>query len=145
MRVPTGRPADEWPTEGTIVFKDVWMRYRPELDPVLKGVTFSVAAGDKIGIVGRTGSGKSSLIVALFRIVEPYKVRLVALCSSHSVTAQVPTEPNRAKGIIRPVLCTGAYLHHLRPQLTASLQTFCHLQCTHRKHTAAHRLVYTLL
>lgn len=68
------RPADEWPTEGAIVFKDVWMRYRPELDPVLKGVTFSVSAGDKIGIVGRTGSGKSSLIVALFRIVEPYKV-----------------------------------------------------------------------
>jgi len=50
------------------------MRYRPELDPVLKGVSFSVSAGDKIGIVGRTGSGKSSLIVALFRIVEPYKV-----------------------------------------------------------------------
>ena len=50
------------------------MRYRPELDPVLKGVSFRVAAGEKIGIVGRSGSGKSSLIVALFRIVEPYMV-----------------------------------------------------------------------
>ena len=69
------RPADDWPTEGAIEFKEVWMRYRPELDPVLKGVSFRVAAGEKIGIVGRTGSGKSSLIVALFRIVEPYMVR----------------------------------------------------------------------
>ena len=51
------------------------MRYRPELDAVLRGVTFRVDAGQKIGIVGRTGSGKSSLIVALFRIVEPFKVR----------------------------------------------------------------------
>jgi ABC-type multidrug transport system fused ATPase/permease subunit len=51
------------------------MRYRPELDAVLRGVTFHVDAGQKIGIVGRTGSGKSSLIVALFRIVEPFRVR----------------------------------------------------------------------
>ena len=51
------------------------MRYRPELDAVLRGVRFHVQAGQKIGIVGRTGSGKSSLIVALFRIVEPFRVR----------------------------------------------------------------------
>ncbi len=70
-----GRPVDGWPTEGAITFSDVWMRYRPELDAVLRGVTFRVEAGQKIGIVGRTGSGKSSLIVALFRIVEPFRVR----------------------------------------------------------------------
>lgn len=50
------------------------MRYRPELPAVLKGVTFDIAAGEKIGICGRTGSGKSSLIISLFRIVEPYQV-----------------------------------------------------------------------
>lgn len=55
-------------------YRDVWMRYRPELPAVLKGVSFDIAAGEKIGICGRTGSGKSSLIVALFRIVEPFKV-----------------------------------------------------------------------
>ena len=95
MHVPIGRPADEWLAEGAIVFKDVWMRYRPELDPVLKGFSFSVAAGDKIGIVERTGSGKSFLNVALFGIVEPYKVRRVALSFSQSVTAQVQTGPHR--------------------------------------------------
>ena len=58
------------------------MRYRPELDPVLKGVSFRVASGEKIGIVGRTGSGKSSLIVVLFRIVEPYQVYPSGICDS---------------------------------------------------------------
>jgi len=71
------RPEDNWPMEGRLSYRGVWMRYRPELPPVLKGVTFNIAAGDKIGICGRTGSGKSSLIVSLFRIVEPYKVRTV--------------------------------------------------------------------
>jgi ATP-binding cassette subfamily C (CFTR/MRP) protein 1 len=52
-----------------VLIKDVRMRYRdgPE---VLKGVTVSIAAGQKVGVVGRTGSGKSSLMIALFRIVE---------------------------------------------------------------------------
>lgn len=74
---PDARPSEDWPFEGRIEYEDVWMRYRPELDPVLKGVTFTVSAGDKIGIVGRTGSGKSSLIVALFRLTEPYAGRIV--------------------------------------------------------------------
>lgn len=59
-----------WPTKGSIDFRDVWMRYRPGLPYVLRGVTFSVRGGEHIGIVGRTGSGKSSLIQALFNIVQ---------------------------------------------------------------------------
>jgi len=46
------------------------MRYRPQLEPVLRGVSVSIRAGEKIGIVGRTGAGKSSLLAALFRTVE---------------------------------------------------------------------------
>jgi ATP-binding cassette subfamily C (CFTR/MRP) protein 1 len=46
------------------------MRYRPHLPPVLRGVSFRVAHGEKVGVVGRTGAGKSSVLLALFRVVE---------------------------------------------------------------------------
>ncbi|KAL4073126.1 P-loop containing nucleoside triphosphate hydrolase protein [Scleroderma yunnanense] len=62
-------PAD-WPSEGRIVLNDVVMKYRPELPPVLKGLSMTVVPGEKIGIVGRTGAGKSSIMTALYRIVE---------------------------------------------------------------------------
>ena len=60
---------DSWPTEGAIVGTNVQMRYR-DGPLVLKGVDFSIRGGEKLGIAGRTGSGKSSLMIALFRIQE---------------------------------------------------------------------------
>lgn len=68
--VPSITPPLNWPSDGEIIFQNVELRYREELSPALKGVTFRVAPGEKLGIVGRTGSGKSSLGVALFRLVE---------------------------------------------------------------------------
>jgi len=62
--------AKPWPSQGRITLNNVFMKYRPELDYVLKGLTFSVSGGNKIGIVGRTGAGKSSIIQALFRMTE---------------------------------------------------------------------------
>ncbi|KAI6165735.1 ABC transporter [Pisolithus thermaeus] len=61
---------ENWPSEGRIVMNDVVMRYRPELPPVLKGLNMTIVPHEKIGVVGRTGAGKSSVMTALFRIVE---------------------------------------------------------------------------
>ena len=63
-------PAQDWPQEGAVDFQSFSTRYRPGLDLVLKDFTCSVKPGEKIGIVGRTGAGKSSLALALFRIIE---------------------------------------------------------------------------
>ena len=60
-----------WPAAGALSVRGLRLRYRPELPLVLKDLDFEVAPGEKVGIVGRTGSGKSSLFLALFRMVEP--------------------------------------------------------------------------
>ena len=64
------RPSQTWPSEGRIRFENFSVRYREELENVLKDITFDVKAGEKIGIVGRTGAGKSSLSLCLFRLLE---------------------------------------------------------------------------
>ncbi|CAE6437055.1 unnamed protein product [Rhizoctonia solani] len=63
-------PPKNWPTHGEIEFRDLVMSYRLGLPPVLRGVSLHVRGGEKIGVIGRTGAGKSSLMAALFRIVE---------------------------------------------------------------------------
>lgn len=65
------KPPPEWPHKGVIVFDDVSLQYNPEDPPVLKNLCFSVKAMEKVGIVGRTGAGKSSMISALFRMSPP--------------------------------------------------------------------------
>ncbi|ORZ14147.1 P-loop containing nucleoside triphosphate hydrolase protein [Absidia repens] len=68
-------PSD-WPHDGTIKVQDLEVRYAPELDMALKGVSFSVRSGEKIGVVGKTGSGKSTLTLALFRFLEAAKGKI---------------------------------------------------------------------
>ncbi|XP_044271381.1 multidrug resistance-associated protein 1 isoform X1 [Tribolium madens] len=68
--IPNKAPSLLWPENGTVQFNKYAVRYRPGLDLVLKGVNFSINGGEKVGIVGRTGAGKSSLTLALFRIIE---------------------------------------------------------------------------
>ncbi|XP_017881737.1 multidrug resistance-associated protein 1 isoform X2 [Ceratina calcarata] len=67
---PDFGPPKEWPVEGKVEFKDYKVRYREGLELVLRGVSFAVEGGTKVGIVGRTGAGKSSLTLGLFRIIE---------------------------------------------------------------------------
>lgn len=68
--IPEMKPPLEWPAKGAIDFKDLTLRYRPGLPNVLHGMSLSIRGGEKIGIVGRTGAGKSSITLALLRIVE---------------------------------------------------------------------------
>ncbi len=65
------RPPQGWPSAGKISIKGLEMKYRPDLPPVIPNLSIEIAPGEKIGVVGRTGAGKSSLFQALFRIVEP--------------------------------------------------------------------------
>lgn len=68
--IPEKKPDPEWPRRGALVLKDVEMSYRPGLPPVLKRINIEIDEGEHIGIVGRTGAGKSSIMVALYRLVE---------------------------------------------------------------------------
>ncbi|XP_067949297.1 multidrug resistance-associated protein 1-like [Watersipora subatra] len=63
-------PPRQWPAEGEIQFSSYSVKYRPELQPVLKGIDITISPQEKIGIVGRTGAGKSTTAVALFRLIE---------------------------------------------------------------------------
>ncbi|CAK5275397.1 unnamed protein product [Mycena citricolor] len=68
--IPEAKPAAPWPSKGEIQMNEIVFKYRPELPAVIKGISMHVKAGEKIGIVGRTGAGKSSIMTALFRLVE---------------------------------------------------------------------------
>lgn len=65
------RPPHGWPEDGAIEFNHYSARYRPELELILKDINLKIKPKEKIGIVGRTGAGKSSITLALFRIFEP--------------------------------------------------------------------------
>ncbi|ORY16179.1 multidrug resistance-associated protein 1 [Clohesyomyces aquaticus] len=69
--ISKNRPAISWPSQGAVSFNNYSTRYRPGLDLVLKNINLRIRAREKIGVVGRTGAGKSSLTMALFRIIEP--------------------------------------------------------------------------
>ncbi|XP_040905275.1 canalicular multispecific organic anion transporter 1 [Toxotes jaculatrix] len=75
--VTDSRPPKNWPEDGRLQFENYKVRYRPELALVLHGITCDVASSEKIGIVGRTGAGKSSLTNCLFRIIEAAEGRIL--------------------------------------------------------------------
>ncbi|KAJ3094386.1 hypothetical protein HDU97_008125 [Phlyctochytrium planicorne] len=104
------RPGADWPTRGAISVKDLELRYSPELEPVLKNVNFEIPGGAKVGIVGRTGAGKSSLTLALFRIVEPsggimtidgINISEIGLRDLRSKLTIIPQDPVLFAGTIR--------------------------------------------
>ncbi|KAF8942793.1 hypothetical protein BGZ47_006115 [Haplosporangium gracile] len=74
----------QWPQVGKVEFVEYSTRYREGLDLVLKGISFTAEGGQKIGIVGRTGAGKSSLTLALFRMIEAANSEWTRATSSNS-------------------------------------------------------------
>ena len=60
----------KWPQKGHVTFDNFTLRYRPELPPAIDKISVDISGGEKIGICGRTGSGKSTLVLSLFRLVE---------------------------------------------------------------------------
>lgn len=81
-------PDASWPEHGVIEFKDVKMAYREGLPDVLKGVSFRTRPGEKIGIIGRTGAGKSSLLQALLSVL--FEFRLSNLSSDAHISLLQP-------------------------------------------------------
>ncbi|NXU44715.1 MRP7 protein, partial [Drymodes brunneopygia] len=123
----------DWPSEGLVEFQQVVLAYRTGLPNALDGVSFTVHPGEKLGIVGRTGSGKSTLFLALFHMVELKSGRilldgvdsqLVGLEELRSRLAIIPQDPFLFSGSIRENLDpqgkrTDAELHEVLEQ--------CHL------------------
>ncbi|KAG0048480.1 hypothetical protein BGZ83_006567 [Gryganskiella cystojenkinii] len=109
------KPPLAWPSQGHISFKEVSMRYRPELPLVLNKVSFDVSAGSRVAVVGRTGAGKSSLIQALFRLC-PLDGGSIVLDGIETDT--IGTRDLRSKIAIipqDPVLFQGTFRYNLDP------------------------------
>ncbi|OUM67296.1 hypothetical protein PIROE2DRAFT_40198 [Piromyces sp. E2] len=69
----------DWPQKGKIEIKDLTMRYASHLPPVLNNISLNIQANEKIGVVGRTGAGKSSIVMTLFRLVEPEEGSIIKI------------------------------------------------------------------
>ncbi|KAG0648369.1 ATP-dependent bile acid permease [Hyphodiscus hymeniophilus] len=104
------RPAANWPSQGSVEFIDYTTRYRSDLEPVLRNVTFKINPLEKVGIVGRTGAGKSSLALALFRgleaetgkiLIDEVDIGLIGLQDLRESITIVPQDPTLFTGTIR--------------------------------------------
>lgn len=100
----------DWPAQGAICFENLELKYRPELPGVISNLNASIAPGEKIGVVGRTGSGKSSLLLGLYRILEANSGKILIdgvdistlpLSRLREALAIIPQDPVLFRGTIR--------------------------------------------
>ncbi|XP_075035856.1 multidrug resistance-associated protein 1-like isoform X1 [Mixophyes fleayi] len=103
-------PESNWPHEGKIEFQNFCLRYREDLDMALKNINVTVQGGEKIGIVGRTGAGKSSLTLGLFRIneaaageilIDGYNIAKIGLHDLRFKITIIPQDPVLFSGSLR--------------------------------------------
>ena len=99
-----------WPSEGAIVVEKAVMRYRPSMPIVLNSVSFNVRSEEKVGFVGRTGSGKSSLFLVFVRMVEleggtividGIDIKTMGLRLLCSRLSMIPQDPFMFSGTVR--------------------------------------------
>ncbi|KAF7277951.1 hypothetical protein GWI33_009066 [Rhynchophorus ferrugineus] len=113
--LPNQIMSSAWPETGSVSFKNFSVRYRPGLDLVLKGLSFTVNGSEKVGIVGRTGAGKSSLTLSLFRIIEAAEGQItidgvnIATLGLHTLRSRLTIIPQDA------VLFSGSLRMNLDP------------------------------
>ncbi|KAK6512549.1 hypothetical protein TWF481_001434 [Arthrobotrys musiformis] len=103
-------PPAAWPHEGKVEVKDLVVAYADDLDPVLKGISFDVKPRERVGVVGRTGAGKSSLTLAIFRflraregsiVIDGLDISNISLKELRSRLAIIPQDPVLFSGTIR--------------------------------------------
>ena len=108
--LPTDRALTNWPSNGEIVFTSAKLRYRENLPLVLKGLDITIPKRSKVGVVGRTGAGKSTLMVSLLRIVElssgsihidGVDISQIGLKLLRSMIAVIPQDPVLFSGTVR--------------------------------------------
>ncbi|KAK9459530.1 P-loop containing nucleoside triphosphate hydrolase protein [Lipomyces oligophaga] len=108
--VPDHRPPTNWPSRGAISVSELTLRYAPELPRVIKGISFDVTPGSKIGIVGRTGAGKSTIASAFFRfleadsgkiVIDGVDISTIGLRDLRQRLAIIPQDPTLFTGTIR--------------------------------------------
>lgn len=108
--VEKSRPPGDWPSQGTVEFSGYSTRYRKDYDMVLRNLTFKISPCEKVGIVGRTGAGKSSLALALFRALEAEEGKIlidgidistIGLRDLRENIVMVPQDPTLFSGTIR--------------------------------------------
>lgn len=100
----------EWPRTGAIQFQNYFVKYRPTTELILKDLTFSIRDRERIGIVGRTGSGKSTLCLSLLRILEAHSGRILidgeniadlGLQKLRSAITIIPQDPTLFEGSLK--------------------------------------------
>lgn len=110
LTMPEDPDIEDWPPAGHIVFDNASMRYRENLDPVLHDLSFEVLPGERVGVCGRTGAGKSSILTALFRIAPLHQGRIliddvdISKIGIHTLRQQlsiIPQEPMLFQGTLR--------------------------------------------
>lgn len=108
--LPLGSPGADWPQAGEVRFENVHVRYAEHMPLVLKGLSFTAEAGSRVGIIGRTGSGKSTIFQALYRFIEVTEgrilidgvdIRSVPLARLRRTLAIIPQDPTLFMGSLR--------------------------------------------